>query len=150
MAPPDPARGRRHLRAVAAGGSLLLSATVVGYPRLGGRRDYDSWGVAQDALTCAAVFLALCALMYRGVRWPRPLVVGLCWFIVASFAMLFMMAGGPLLFTAGAVARADGEALVAALCGYATLARLVGSPHVRAFIDAQRARRDARRAEAGT
>lgn len=139
MAHPDLARGRRHLRALAAGGILLWSASMVGIANPGD----DPWTVAGGILEFAALFLAACALMYRGSRWPRPLVAALFWLTAGFCVFVFMMAGGPLMFTASATARAQGTAVVAAFVGYVMLALLAGSSHLRAFIDARRAARRA-------
>lgn len=142
--PPNLARGRRYLDAVTAGGAIVLSASQLGVTSPGG----DVWGVTVGVLETVVIWLTLCALMYRGSAWPRRFVAGLCWFLAGFCVFVFMMAGGPLMFTASATARAQGAAVVAAFCGYLTVALLSGSAHIRAFVVAQReARRSGARTE---
>jgi len=134
---PDITRGRRQLRTLAVGGALLLFAPDLVDLAAAGR-----WRGLGLAVVWPAVLLGLCALLYRGHRWPRPLVAAAFWLGALGCAIVLMMAGGPLIVTSPSPAVwGQGAAVVAAGAACSALALLAGSHHLRAFVAAQRAAR---------
>jgi hypothetical protein len=143
---PDLARGRRHVRAVAGGGVLLLLG-----PQLVSAALEHQWRGWSTSAVVAVAFLGLCRLLERGHPWPRPLLAASFWLAAVTWAIIFMMAGGPTMFAApGPPSWAAVAGLVGGFAASVTLAALTGTRHLRAFVAAERdARRGSRAAGSG-